>query len=205
MSEEGTTRRRAIRWLAVISALALLYVGATFIDIWLTSRRSFDGEAQAAIVLGAAQYNGRPSPAFAGRLDLGAELYFAGAIDIVVVTGGNQVGDRTTEAKAGYDYLRALGVPDENLLLEVDGNSTYESLAAVARFLEPDGITEVVVVTDSYHARRAELVAESVGLHASAAPTSAAAPFGRLVDETVAVSIGRVLSFRRLDALLDDR
>ncbi len=204
MTAARSSRRRIVRWLSVISALILLYVGSTFVDIWLTSRRSFGGEAQAAIVLGAAQYDGRPSPVFAGRLDLGAELYFSGAIEMIVVTGGNQVGDRTTEAKAGYDYLRALGIPDEALLLEVQGDSTYQSLAAVSRFLVPD-ITDVVVVTDSYHARRAELVAESVGLDAAAAPTASAAPFGRLVHETVAVSVGRVLSFRRLDALLDDR
>ncbi len=204
MADARPNRRRIVRWFSVISALVLIYVGATFVDIWLTSRRAFDGEAQAAIVLGAAQYDGRPSPVFARRLDLGAELYFSGAIEIIVITGGNQVGDRTTEAKAGYDYLRALGIPDEDLLLEVQGDSTYQSLAAVSRFLVPD-ITDVVVVTDSYHARRAELVAESVGLEAAAAPTASAAPFRRLIDETVAVSVGRVLSFRRLDALLDDR
>ncbi|MEZ5340046.1 MAG: YdcF family protein [Acidimicrobiales bacterium] len=193
-----------LAWSGVVVGLVVLYVVSTFVDIWLASRRDFDGAAEAAIVLGAAQYNGQPSPVFAGRLDLGAELYFAGAIDVVVVTGGNQVGDRTTEAKAGYDYLRRLGLPDEALLLEVDGSSTYQSLAAASRFLARQGITDVVVVTDSYHARRAQLVAESVGLHASAAPTSAPAPLGRLIDETVAVSVGRVISFRRLDAILSD-
>ena len=202
MSGQRSARRRFLIGSGVVVGLIVLYVASTFVDIWLTSRRAYDGETQAAIVLGAAQYNGNPSPAFAGRLDLGAELYFDGAIDVVVITGGNQAGDRTTEAKAGYDYLRELGIPDEALLLEVDGNSTYQSLAAAARFLGRDGMTDVVVVTDSYHARRAELVAESVGLNADAAPTAAPASFARLVDETVAVSVGRILGFRRLDALL---
>ncbi len=204
MSETPLRKRRVVLWSGVVLGLTLLYAITTFLDIWMASRRAFDGEAQAAIVLGAAQYNGAPSPVFAGRLDLGAELYFEGVIDVVVVTGGNQVGDRTTEAKAGYDYLRDLGIPDDALLLEVDGSSTYQSLAAAARFRERDGITDVVVVTDSYHARRAQLVAESVGLNASAAPTDAPAPFDRLVNETVAVGVGRVLGFRRLDALLSE-
>ena len=200
MSDSPAPRRRRLKLLGALIGLVALYLAATFLDVWLTSRREFTGDASAAIVLGAAQYNGQPSPVLRGRLDHAAELYFDGTVDVLVVTGGNQEGDITTEAKAGYDYLReTAGVPDEQLRLEVDGKSTYESLAATARFLAREGITEVVIVTDPYHARRAQLVAEEVGLSSQVSPTEASSPLGRLFEETAAVAVGRVVGFRRLD------
>ncbi len=187
----------------VVFGLTVAYLGANFVDVWLGSRRSFDGTASAAVVLGAAQYNGEPSPALRGRLDRAAELYLADAVEFIVVTGGGRDGDATTEAKASYDYLRAeAGIPDERLFLEVDGTTTYEELAASARFLTREGLTDVIVVTDPYHVRRAELTAEEVGLSAEVRPTDSGAPFDRLVNETVAVSLGRVISFRRVDRLV---
>jgi uncharacterized SAM-binding protein YcdF (DUF218 family) len=193
-------RRRALLIIVGFVSTVPLYLGFTFLDVWLTARSEFSGQVPAAIVLGAAQYNGEPSPALQGRLDHAADLYFAGTVDIIVVTGGRQDGDVTTEAKAGYDYLRNIaGVPDDRLRLEVDGRSTYESLAATARFLQREGVDRVVIVTDPYHARRAQLAAEEVGLDSSVSPTDAPAPFDRLVDETGAVAIGRIIGFRRLD------
>ncbi len=196
--QKGGRRRLAV--VGVLVLLAVLYVGTTFLDVWLTSRQEFSGIAPAAVVLGAAQYDGEPSPVLRGRLDRAAELYFDGSVDIIVVTGGNQEGDVTTEAKASYDYLRtAANVPDEQLRLEVDGTSTYESLAASARFLLDDGIEDVVIVTDPYHARRATLVAEEVGLNPMVSSTDAEVTLERLVAETGAVAVGRIISFRRLD------
>ena len=115
-----------------------------------------------------------------------------------MVTGGGQVGDVTTEAKTGYDYLRAAGIPDEALLLEVQGLSTYESVGAAARILRRRGISEAILVTDSYHSRRAQLVAEEFGMDAQVALVGSPS-VGRLLRESVAVSIGRITSFRRLD------
>lgn len=187
-------------WLLTAFALVVSYFFANFVDVWLASRRSYDGTASAAIVLGAAQYNGEPSPALRGRLDRAAELYLNDAVEFVVVTGGGRPGDATTEAKASYDYLRSVaGLPDERLFLEVDGTSTYDELAASARFLTRDGLTDVIVVSDPYHVRRAELIAEEVGLTAEVKPTDSAAPVGRLVRESIAVSLGRAISFRRLE------
>ena len=81
--------------------------------------------ADAAVVLGAAQYNGEPSPVFAARLDRAYDLYDEGLVQIVITTGSNQPGDLFTQGKAGYDYLRAKGIPDEHLVVIVDGSSTY--------------------------------------------------------------------------------
>ena len=203
----GSSRPAMVRrLLALLLVLAVGYGSITFIQVWWASRADPNAavDASAAVVLGAAQYNGIPSPVLRGRLDHAAELYLRDQVDIIVVTGGGQLADTTTEAKAAYDYLRStIGIADERIRLEVDGTSTFEQLAAVARFLESEGITDVVLVTDPYHARRAQLVAREVGLEASVSVTTAGAPFGRLVRETAAVAAGQIISFRRLEQLVD--
>ncbi|MEL7209800.1 MAG: YdcF family protein, partial [Actinomycetota bacterium] len=194
-------------WAAVIViGLIGFYYLATLLDVWYASSldyRELDEppERRAAVVLGAAQYNGSPSPVLENRLDVAAELYENGQVDLVVLTGGGQEADVTTEAKAGYDYLRATGIPDDRLRLEVQGGSTYESLAATARFLEVDAVTDVVLVTDRYHARRTVLIAEEVGLSADVSLTEQGPPLRRLLQESAGVALGRLISFRRLDQL----
>ena len=181
----------------------VVYLAVSLAQVWSAGRSDYDGSADAIVVLGAAQYNGQPSPVLQARLDHAAELFSAGRAPLIVVTGGAQDGDLTTEAKAGYDYLRTrAAIGDEHLLLEVDGTSTYESLAASARFLSERGSTEVILVSDPYHAKRASLVAGEVGLDAHVSPTDAAPPFHRLVREAVAVAAGRLLGFRRLERLV---
>jgi uncharacterized SAM-binding protein YcdF (DUF218 family) len=200
--EEGMVPLKRIGLIAGL--LVVGYVLVTFVDVWITATRSYEGEAQAAVVLGAAQYNGEPSNALRGRLDRAAELYDDDRVPLVVVTGGGQPADETTEAKTGYDYLRSTaGIPDEDLRLEVDGTSTYESLAATARFLSAEGIDRVILVTDPYHARRSILIAEEVGLDAEVVPTDASVTVGRLLRETAGTAIGRLVGFRRTDAYVD--
>ncbi len=194
---------------ALLAGLVALYGTATFIDVWLTSRREYRGEVLgddrrlAALVLGAAQYNGEPSPVLRQRLDLAVELFDTDRVSLIVVTGGGREGDATTEAKASYDYLRERGVPDDRVLLEVQGTSTYESIAAAHRFLVRDEVNQVVLVTDRFHARRALLVAEEVGFAAEVALTEPGPPLDRLVKESAAVGLGRIIGFRRLERLTD--
>jgi len=190
------------RLAAFVVFVGLAYACLTFAQVWWASRADSTApfDARAAVVLGAAQYNGTPSPVLQGRLDHAAALYLNDAVDIIVVTGGGQEADITTEAKAAYDYLRTnVGISDDRLRLEVDGTSTFEQLQATARFLDSEGISDVVIVTDPYHARRAQLVAEEVGMDASVSVTSSAVPFRRLARETGAVAVGQIISFRRLE------
>src|SRR3546814_15252238 len=102
-----------------------------------TLSRSHDGAraADAIIVLGAAQYDGRPSRVLQDRLDHALELYEEGLADKIVLTGGRQAGDRFTEATAGYNYLRGKGLTDDALLRAVPARTTYDALPAPARFL----------------------------------------------------------------------
>lgn len=197
----------------MILAVGLMgaYLGITFLQVYRASKHDGARAADAIVVLGAAQYDGRPSPVLQDRLDHALELYNAGLATTIVVTGGRQAGDRFTEATTGYNYLRAHGVPDEALLKEVGGTNTYESLAASAAFLRDRDLTEVVLVTDGYHAFRVGAVAEDLGLGTSVSPTHTrlgrAAELRQILRETLAVSIGRVIGWNRLlhlDAAVND-
>jgi uncharacterized SAM-binding protein YcdF (DUF218 family) len=194
--------RRVARAVLVVVVLAAAYLAVTFVQVYRASRHDGARAADAIIVLGAAQYDGRPSPVLQDRLDHALALYEDGLADRVVLTGGRQEGDRFTEATAGYNYLRDQGVPDEALLKEVDGTSTWESLRASARFLLSRDLDTVVLVTDDYHAYRVEAIAEDIGLDATVSPTdsrlSGTGQLRQLVRETAAVAVGRIIGYDRL-------
>ena len=182
-----------------LAALVVLYVGLTFAQVWWASRSDDTAKASAIVVMGAAQWNGVPSPVLAGRLDHAVALYEEGVAPLIVVTGGKQAGDAVTQGRSGYEYLRAKGVPDEAIKVEVEGTNSYEELSASALILEQAGVgNEVVIVTDPYHALRAGEIAEEVGLHPHVSPTQAASGVRQMARETVAVAVGRIIGYRRL-------
>ena len=202
-STEGVGELRLMSrktFLLLCLGLVVAYPILTFLDVWFASTRDSVVAGEAAIVMGAAQYNGEPSPVFRGRLDQAAELFQDGSVNLVVVTGGSRQGDVSTEANAGYAYLRReAGLADEDIRLEVQGASTYESLAATSRFLEREDVNNVVLVTDPFHAKRASLVAQEVGLNTEVSLTSSTSGFERLAEEAAAVAVGRIIGFRRLE------
>jgi uncharacterized SAM-binding protein YcdF (DUF218 family) len=203
--KEPENRKRLYRRLVLLVVLmAVGYVAITFAQVWWMSRRDGAREADAAVVLGAAQYNGEPSAVLQGRLDHAFELYDEGLVGTIVLTGGRQEGDEFTEAQAGYRYLRDKGVPDAAMLLEDQGTNTWESLAAAARILRERDLTRAVLVTDGYHALRVRAIADELGLDASVSPSRPGGSFAELARETGAVAVGRILGFRRL-VNIDDR
>ncbi len=193
--------RRGLRWgLLLLVAVPVAYLAATFATVWRAAHHDGSRPAQAIVVLGAAQYDGRPSPALKARLDHVVELWRNDVSASVVVTGGKQPGDRFTEATASATYLRAQGVPDGKILREVNGRSSFQSLADAASFLKRRNLRRVVLVSDAYHAARIEGIAEEVGLDASVSPTPATretAHAGRYAKETVFVAAARIVGFRR--------
>lgn len=196
------------RVVAVALAAVIGYLGVTFVQVWQASLRDHARDADALVVLGAAQYDGRPSPALRARLDHAADLYRRGHAPVVWVTGGNQPGDRFTEGFSGYEYLRRSGLPDTALRIENQGGSTWESLAAVGRFLHEEGDTEVVLVSHSYHSYRLAGIAGELGLSATVSPAQAhdagtESTAQALARETAAVSLGRLVGYRRLTGLED--
>ena len=197
--------RWAVKLGAALIAVLVLYLGVTFVQVWQASRRDEARPAQAIVVFGAAQYDGRPSLVLRARLDHALALYKRGLADKVVVTGGRRAGDRFTEATVSAAYLSKRGVPESALLREVSGRSSWQSLASAARFLKKRDppITKVLLVSDGYHAARIAAIAKELGLdaHTSPAPGSpsrGAAKMVHLGKETLAVAAGRVFGFRRV-------
>lgn len=193
----------ALRWtLRIIGGLiglAVVYLGITFGQVWWASRQDSTAAASAIIVMGAAQWNGVPSPVLKGRLDHAHALYEEGEAPIIVVTGGKQVGDAVTQGYSGFRYLRALGVPESAIRVEVEGTNSFEELSASSVIVRDAGGSDtVLIVTDPYHALRVESIADELGLRAFVSPTDAHSTFQELFRETVAVAIGRVIGYRRL-------
>jgi uncharacterized SAM-binding protein YcdF (DUF218 family) len=202
-------RRALLRVLLALVSALFLYFGITFVQVLQASEEDGARPAQAIVVLGAAQYDGRPSPVLQERLDHALALYEQDLAPTIVVTGGKQPADQFTEATAGYNYLRDRGVPDEAILKEVSGTNTWESLEAASGFLQARGITDVLLVSDGYHALRLEAIADELGLDADVSPTASArlSRVGKvraLLRETAAVSVGRIIGFRRLVNLKDE-
>ena len=199
----GQVRRWAWRVVLALAVALVAYVAVTFVQVWLASRSDRAQSADAIVVLGAAQYDCEPSPVLSERLDHAHELWRDDVAGTIVVTGGKQATDRCTEAESSANYLRAAGVPDEALLLEVQGRNSWESLAATGQILRDRGLTQVVLVTDGYHALRVQAIAEQIGLDASVSPSREGGSFIALVKETAAVAVGRVVGFDRLVDLDD--
>ena len=176
----GTLRRHPV--LAILLALMLsvvAVVGVTALAVWRAAHHDDASEVDTAdliVVLGAAQYNGDPSPVFAGRLDHAALLFTQDRAPQVVVVGGNRPGDRTTEAEAGRDYLIAKGVPAGSVVAEPVGHTTFESLSALADWMRERDLHTAFLVSDPWHNLRIERMASDLGFegHASATWTSAA-------------------------------
>jgi uncharacterized SAM-binding protein YcdF (DUF218 family) len=189
---------------AAIAGLLVIYVAVTFAQVWNASRQDHADTADAIVVLGAAQYDGRPSPVFEARLNHARELYDAGLADTIVLTGGKQDGDRFTEGYSGYKYLVDQGVPDGALVLEDQGTNTWEQLAAASRILGDQGRTDVLLVSDPYHSYRLSATASELGLDPQVSPASTGSSLNHLARETAAVSVGRIIGYGRLERL-DER
>jgi uncharacterized SAM-binding protein YcdF (DUF218 family) len=155
---------------AAVLAFFLLVV-STALAIWWTARQDSRPASDAIVVLGSAQYNGVPSSIFEARLEHARKLYEAGVAPLIVTVGGKADGDQFTEAEAGRDYLIATGVPAEALLTVPHGVDTLESIRAVADTFTDQGWSTAVLVTDPWHALRAERMAGDAGLDAESSPT----------------------------------
>lgn len=193
---------------AGLLAAAVLYLGVTFFQVWRAARDDQARPAQAIVVFGAAQYDGVPSPVLAARLDHAIELYERELAPVIVVTGGNQPGDQFTEATASANYLIKRGIPDEDVLREVSGTSSWQSLAAAANFLDDRSISDVLLVSDPFHSLRIRAMASELGLEGHSSPTRTSPIRGMteaqyMARETVAVALGRVVGFRRQASIED--
>lgn len=167
----------SVAGLLLLAGLVIVTVSA--VTVWRSAHHDGAADierADAIVVLGAAQYNGTPSPVFRGRLDHAALLYEQGRADRVMVLGANQPGDRTTEAEAGRAYLVAQGVPESAVMAVPVGRTSYESLRAAANEMRSQQMDSAFLVSDPWHNARIEAMAGDLGIsgYASATWTSAA-------------------------------
>lgn len=166
--------RRGVVLIVVGICLLVLAWGAVVVAVAVTGERDQRVSADAIAVLGAAQYNGRPSPVFRARLDHAATLYRLGLAPVVLVTGGVGTGDTLSEAEVGRGYLIGLGVPPAVAVALPAGSDTYASMAEVAGWFRGRGSHRVLLVSDAFHMLRLRILAPRLGLtaYSSAAPTS---------------------------------
>ena len=201
--------RRGAWWRTLVVLLALvvssvLYLGVTLFQVWNTGRSDHASPVDAIVVMGAAQYDGRPSPQLQARLDHVVELWNEGLAPLVIVTGGNRPGDRFTEAESSRRYLVEAGVPNGAIVGEDEGSSSWESLQNVAARADEWGVRSVVLVSDPFHSLRIRLMAEELGLAAytSATDTSPVRGWAAVREhftETAGVAVGRIVGFSTLE------
>jgi uncharacterized SAM-binding protein YcdF (DUF218 family) len=159
--------KKALRIAAAIVAVVVAYPLWIGIQVWQQSRSDEVHTADAIVVLGAAQYNGEPSPVFKARLDHAAYLYGEDLSPTIIVTGGKQPGDTFTEAEAGENYLAAQGISRDAILGETEGKTTFESLQAVTAIADDHGIDSLLLVSDPMHSERVKRMAHDLGFHDS--------------------------------------
>jgi uncharacterized SAM-binding protein YcdF (DUF218 family) len=205
LAEPAPSRRWLRRVVWAVLALLLLGSGYYLLNLWLVYRTGDSDQARpvdAIVVLGAAQYDGRPSPQLAARLDHVVVLWERGLAPMVITTGGKRPGDRFTEAEASAKYLETHGVPAA-AIEQVQGATSYDELVAARDLLRRRDLRRVLLVSDPYHSLRIRLVSQELGLVAYVSPTPTSlvrggSAFWHEVKEAAGVSAGRIIGFRRL-------
>ncbi|HJU69994.1 MAG TPA: YdcF family protein [Gemmatimonadaceae bacterium] len=161
-------------YLRVTFAVASVVVVAWVISMIMVDRVGRRDEAQRAdaiVVLGAAQYVGRPSPVLRARVDHAVTLWKRGLAPTLILTGGTGVGDTTSEAAVARKYAMSRGVPDRAIVVEIKGRTTSESMRAVARIMDDRERNSVILVSDPFHMLRLSILARRFGLEPYTSPT----------------------------------
>ena len=172
-SDLATSRRRRVR-------AAGIYAVSVLVGTWLLSliavivwgARDTAVRSDAIVVLGAAQYAGRPSPVLKARLDHAVALWKKGMASWLVLTGGRGLGDTTSEAAVGRRYILRQGVADSAILLESEGRTTTASLRAVAEIMRTRALDRAILVSDPFHMLRLQILARRFGVRSVTSPTT---------------------------------
>jgi len=195
-------RSAIVLTIGVCLALAS-YVGIAASSLTRTGTHQDSRVVDAIVVMGAAQYDGVPSPLLASRLQHALDLWKQKQAPVIAVTGGKRVGDRFTEGDTSRRWLTDRGVPAADIIVESVGRSTWESIENLAPLLNNADVRSVVVVSSSWHVQRAALSLEELGFsaHSSASPDgvlSGSSEKSKLIREIAGVSLGRVIGFGTL-------
>ena len=197
--------RLIFRVVVLVVTVVIVYLVVTGVQVWLTGQRYEPHVADAIVVMGAAQYDGVPSPDLRARLDQASLLWHQHYATIVMVTGYKEPGDVFTEAEASARYLVSVGVPAGDIL-QAGGRDSWENLADAAPTLLARGDKTVLVVTDPFHEARSLAIASSVGLSPTPTPTKTSPIQGLstvpyYVKETIGVGLGRIIGYDHLSQI----
>jgi uncharacterized SAM-binding protein YcdF (DUF218 family) len=197
--------RFIIRVISFILTVVLIYLVVTAVQVWLTSLKYEPRPAGAIVVMGAAQYDGVPSPDLASRLDEAEILWHQHYAADIMVTGSKQPGDQFTEAQASTRYLVAAGIPS-GVIFQAGGNDSWENLSEAAPVLLAHGDRTVLMVTDPFHEDRSMAIASSLDLTPYPTPTHTSPITGfstvpYFAKETLGVAVGRIIGYGRLSSM----
>lgn len=168
-AKRALTIVRRILTIGVVTAFTLWLISAAAVMVW--SSRDEAQPANAIVVLGAAQYAGKPSPVLRARLDHALDLWHKHLGQLLILTGGTGDRDTTSEAAVGRTYAIKHGVPDTVILMETEGRTTSESMRAVAGMLEARGLQSALLVSDPFHMLRLRILARRFGFTPYTSPT----------------------------------
>jgi uncharacterized SAM-binding protein YcdF (DUF218 family) len=158
-------------WTAFAALLALLGALAAIVpSIIHDSRKQELRPADAIVVFGAAEYDGRPSPVFRARLDHANDLFRKALAPVVITTGGAAADPKYSEGGVGHDYLMRKGVPEYSLIAETQASDTAESAARVAVIMRTNHMKSCIAVSDAYHMFRIRKLLEHQGVQVLLAP-----------------------------------
>lgn len=158
------------RFFTLITLIVIGVPGFFFGQVWYAAHYPTVRSADYAVVMGAAQYDGRPSDALEARLQEALRIYKSGLVKKIVTVGSKAPGDKYTEAAAGRSWLIAHGVSKSSAISIPVGRNTIDSTAGYVDYFKKNGIKDVIVVTDPYHCKRATYIAQDKGVDATCSP-----------------------------------
>jgi uncharacterized SAM-binding protein YcdF (DUF218 family) len=170
-AEAPRTISRRLFWTVVAAAAALLVeLGLVFSSVLRDAEKQELRPADAIVVFGAAEYDGRPSPVFRARLDHAEKLFRQGLAPIIITTGGAGADPKFTEGGVGRDYLMRRGIPESALIAETQASNTAESAERVTAIMAENHMTSCVAVSDAYHMFRIQKLLAHQGVKVFLAP-----------------------------------
>jgi uncharacterized SAM-binding protein YcdF (DUF218 family) len=163
-----------LRWLrrtiTLLLILALIVPVFGIAQVWRAAKNPIVREADVIVVLGAAQLNGKPGETLEARLVEAKRIYDLGYAPLIITVGAGAPGDRTTEAASGKYWLRMNGIPAKNIIAVEEGRDTLVSTKAFASIMKKRYVSDVIIVTDPYHCKRAMSMADDQGVVSTCSP-----------------------------------
>lgn len=184
--------------LVALVLLPFAVLGGSYVYVSNEAKVSQLDRTDAIVVLGAAQFDGTPSPVFEARLNHAASLYRQGVAPAIITVGGKQAGDRFTEAEVGRNWLIKNGVPAGSVIAARDGSNTRESLVSVARVAQDNGWSSITLDSDPAHMARSRAIAQRLGFEVRTNPTSAG-DGSQVTGEYLVKETAAYLAFELLD------